>query len=122
MSLSALYHGGSIAILPAFEPAAVLAAGDRYRPTITCLVPTAISLLLERPGTAGHDFSSLRRLLYAGSLIGPETLRRAIGTFGCELTQFYGTSETFIITLLRPGSTTRTIRGSLPPAGNRYRW
>ncbi|MDN5856553.1 MAG: AMP-binding protein, partial [Actinomycetia bacterium] len=49
-----------------------------------------------------QDFSSLRRLLYAGSPIAAETLRRAIATFGCDLTQFYGTSETYIITLLRP--------------------
>jgi len=102
VSVTALYHGGSIAMLPAFEPSAMLEAIDRYRPTIACLVPTAITMLLEHPGIAGHDFSSLRRLLYAGSPIGPETLRRAISTFGCELTQFYGTSETFIITLLRP--------------------
>jgi acyl-CoA synthetase (AMP-forming)/AMP-acid ligase II len=29
-------------------------------------------------------------------------MRRAISAFGCDLTQFYGTSETYIITLLRP--------------------
>ncbi|MFG2969364.1 class I adenylate-forming enzyme family protein [Streptomyces sp. NPDC048288] len=102
VSLTALYHGGTIVIMPAFDPGALLAAIRRHRPTVTCLVPTAIALLLDHPGTASQDFSSLRRLLYAGSRIGPETLRRVITTFDCQLTQFYGTSETFIITLLRP--------------------
>jgi acyl-CoA synthetase (AMP-forming)/AMP-acid ligase II len=102
VSLPALYHGGTIVVQPTFEPEAFLAAVDRYRPTITCLVPTAIQILLDHPSAAGKDFSSLRRVLYAGSPIGPDTLRRAISTFVCELTQFYGTSETYIITLLRP--------------------
>jgi acyl-CoA synthetase (AMP-forming)/AMP-acid ligase II len=100
--LPALYHGGTIALVPAFEPRAVLTAIERHRPTVTCLVPTAIGLLLDHPDTAGHDFSSLRRWLYAGSTIGAETLRRALSTFGCDMVQFYGTSETYIISLLRP--------------------
>lgn len=102
VSLPGLYHGGTVVVLPAFEPGAFLEAVERYRPTITCLVPTAIGFLLDHPATAAHDFSSLRRLLYAGSSIGAETLRRALTTFGCDLSQFYGTSETYIISLLRP--------------------
>jgi acyl-CoA synthetase (AMP-forming)/AMP-acid ligase II len=45
----------------------------------------------------------LRRLLYAGSPIGQHTLKQALDVFGCDFVQFYGTTETFIITLLRPG-------------------
>lgn len=52
VSLPALYHGGTIVVLPAFEPGVFLDAVDRYRPTITCLVPTAIGLLLDHPATA----------------------------------------------------------------------
>jgi acyl-CoA synthetase (AMP-forming)/AMP-acid ligase II len=48
------------------------------------------------------DFSSLRRIVYAGSPIGQHTLQQALDTFGCDFVQFYGTTETFIITLLRP--------------------
>jgi len=102
VSLPALYHGGTIAILPAFEPASFLAAVDRYQPTVTCLVPAAIGMLLDHPGASGRSFGSLRRVLYAGSPISPAVMRRAISSFGCDLTQFYGTSETYIITLLRP--------------------
>jgi acyl-CoA synthetase (AMP-forming)/AMP-acid ligase II len=101
VSLPALYHGGTIATLPAFEPEAFAVAVDRYQPTVTCLVPSAIALLLDHPAIRGRSFPSLRRLLYAGSPISPEALRRAIATFACDLAQFYGTSETYIITLLR---------------------
>lgn len=102
VSLSALYHGASLAILPAFDPTAFIAAVAAHRPTVTCLVPTAMQMLLEHPSAQPGDFSSLRRMLYAGSPISQHTLGRALETFDCDFVQFYGTTETFIITLLRP--------------------
>jgi acyl-CoA synthetase (AMP-forming)/AMP-acid ligase II len=102
VSLSALYNGASLAILPAFEPSAFVAAVAAHRPSVTCLVPTAIQLLLDHASAQPGDFSSLRRLLYAGSPIGQQTLKGALDVFGCDFVQFYGTTETFIITLLRP--------------------
>jgi acyl-CoA synthetase (AMP-forming)/AMP-acid ligase II len=102
LSLPALYHGASLAILPAFDPAAFIAAVAAHRPTVSCLVPTAIQLLLDHASAQPADFSSLRRLLYAGSAIEQPTLQQALDVFGCDFVQFYGTTETFIITLLRP--------------------
>jgi acyl-CoA synthetase (AMP-forming)/AMP-acid ligase II len=102
VSLPALYHGATVAVLPAFDPAGFLSALERYRPTVTCLVPTAIELLVRHPGAGSADFSSLRRVLYAGSPISPGTVRAALGLLGCDLVQFYGTTETYIISLLRP--------------------
>lgn len=102
VSLPALYHGASLAILPAFDPAAFVAAVVAHRPTVTCLVPTAMQMLLDHKSEQSVDFSSLRRILYAGSPIGQHTLHQALEMFGCDFVQFYGTTETFIITLLRP--------------------
>ncbi|MCV7301279.1 AMP-binding protein [Mycobacterium barrassiae] len=102
VSLPALYHGASLATLPAFDPAAFIFAVAEHRPTVTCLVPTALQMLLDHESEQPTDFSSLRRILYAGSPIGQHTLQRALDVFGCDFVQFYGTTETFIITLLRP--------------------
>ena len=102
VSLPALYHGATLAILPAFDPTGFLDAVATHRPTVTCMVPTAIQMLLDHKSELPADFSSLRRVLYAGSPIGQHTLRQALDTFGCHFVQFYGTTETFIITLLRP--------------------
>lgn len=102
VTLPALYHSATLAIRPAFDPDGFVEAVDAHRPTVACLVPTAIALLLDHPSSQACDFSSLRRLYYAGSPIGVDTLRRAIAAFGCDLVQFYGTTETYIITLLRP--------------------
>jgi acyl-CoA synthetase (AMP-forming)/AMP-acid ligase II len=102
VSLPALYHGATLATLPAFEPTAFIFAVAVHRPTVTCLVPTALQMLLDHKSRQPTDFSSLRRILYAGSPIGQHTLQQALDTFGCDFVQFYGTTETFIITLLRP--------------------
>lgn len=102
VSLPALYHGGSVAILPFFEPSATLAAIEQSRPTVTCLVPAAMQMLLEHPRANAFDFSCLRSMIYAGSPIGAETLKRSLDLFGCEMNQFYGTTETWIVSLLRP--------------------
>jgi acyl-CoA synthetase (AMP-forming)/AMP-acid ligase II len=102
VSLPALFHGASLAILDAFEPTAFTLAVAQHRPTVTCLVPTALQLLLDHNSERSADFSSLRRILYAGSPIGQHTLQKALEVFGCDFVQFYGTTETFIITLLRP--------------------
>jgi len=102
VSLPALYAGASLAILPAFDPGPVVGAVAALRPTVTCMVPTALQMLLDYASTNQVDFSSLRRMLYAGSPIGQHTLKQALDVFGCDFVQFYGTTETFIITLLRP--------------------
>jgi acyl-CoA synthetase (AMP-forming)/AMP-acid ligase II len=102
VSLPALYHGASLATLSTFEPTAFIFAVAAHRPTVTCLVPTALQMLLDHKSEQPTDFSSLRRILYAGSPIGQHTLQQALDTFDCDFVQFYGTTETFIITLLRP--------------------
>jgi acyl-CoA synthetase (AMP-forming)/AMP-acid ligase II len=102
VSLPALYHGAKIAILPFFEPAATLRAIRQQRPTVVCLVPTAMQMILDHADVAATDFSTLRRMLYAGSPIGAETLQRAIDVFRCDLVQFYGTTEMWIISVLGP--------------------
>jgi acyl-CoA synthetase (AMP-forming)/AMP-acid ligase II len=102
VSLPALYNGASLATLSAFEPTAFIFAVAQHRPTVTCLVPTALQMLLDHKSEQPADFSSLRRILYAGSPIGQHTLQQALDTFNCDFMQFYGTTETFIITLLRP--------------------
>jgi acyl-CoA synthetase (AMP-forming)/AMP-acid ligase II len=102
LSLPALYHGGTVAVLPVFDPATFFNAVDRYRPTVAGLVPTALDMIVNSPAAQTTDFGSLRRIVYAGSPIRAEAIRAATTLLGCELLQFYGTTETYIITLLRP--------------------
>jgi acyl-CoA synthetase (AMP-forming)/AMP-acid ligase II len=50
--LQSLYNGGAVAILPEFQPAAVLRAIRDTRPSITMLVPATIRMLLDHPDAA----------------------------------------------------------------------
>jgi acyl-CoA synthetase (AMP-forming)/AMP-acid ligase II len=102
VSLPALYHGARISILPFFEPASTLRALATERATVICLVPAAMQAIMDHPDAGATDFSARRRILYAGSPISAETLRRALGLFGCGFVQFYGATEMWIISLLRP--------------------
>ena len=99
--LTALYNGGTVSIIPAFDPAALLEALQRDRPTILPMVPTAIQLVLSKPEFSQGDFSSVRKVIYFGSSIGTDLLSRALETFRCEFLQYYGTSETWIISALK---------------------
>jgi acyl-CoA synthetase (AMP-forming)/AMP-acid ligase II len=92
--LPMLYVGGSLAILPGFDPEGVLAAIDRYRPTYTSGTPAMFSLLLaQREALERYDVSSIE-LLECGSAPVPEELMTAIkDTFGCEVCETYGLTE-----------------------------
>lgn len=92
--LPMLYVGGSLAILPGFDPEGVLAAIDRYRPTYTSGTPAMFNLLLaQREALGRYDVSSIE-LLECGSAPVPEELMRALKeTFGCEVCETYGLTE-----------------------------
>lgn len=103
LSLQGLYNGVPLTILPGLDVPGLLATIRRDRPTICCLVPTAIQMIIDHPEAADTDFSSLRLMMYAGSPITAALLKRAMIRIGCDFMQFYGATETCgAVTLLRP--------------------
>ncbi|MBN8990525.1 MAG: long-chain-fatty-acid--CoA ligase [Rhizobiales bacterium] len=102
IAMQALYNGGRISVIPSFDPALTLQRIARDRATILPLVPAALQMILDHPAIGSTDLSSLRCITYFGSAIGAETVRRAREQIGCNLVQHYGTTETWIITVLRP--------------------
>jgi len=103
LSLQALYNGAAVAVYSLPEPRALVELIRRNRPTILPLVPTAIRMLLDDPHAATADFSSVRTIVYAGSSIGLDLLKRAMAAFRCDFIQFYGSTETCAgILFLRP--------------------
>jgi acyl-CoA synthetase (AMP-forming)/AMP-acid ligase II len=71
-----------------------------FKVTDTLLVPTAISILLNDPDFDRQLFSSLQTILYTGSPMPPELLRRAKATLGDVFIQSYGSTETFVVSIL----------------------
>ena len=93
MFLPTLLRGGSLLLLPAFDPLDVLRAIERHRITCVLLVPTMIYALLDHPRFGEFDLSSLQTVFYGASSISPTRLREAIERFGPIFFQFYGQSE-----------------------------
>ncbi|HET9692507.1 MAG TPA: long-chain fatty acid--CoA ligase [Acidimicrobiales bacterium] len=86
--------GGTLVLVPRFEPEAVLDAIERHRVTIFSGVPTMYFALLQADLT-GRDLSSLRVGVSGGAAIPGEVIRRFEERFpGVVVLEGYGLSET----------------------------
>ena len=98
----ALLNGGSMVVLPGFEPAKVLAAIEQFKITSIMLVPTMLYVLLDHPDFDRTDLSSLETVYYGAAAMSPTRLAEAIGKLGPIFFQFYGQAECpMTITVLR---------------------
>jgi fatty-acyl-CoA synthase len=93
MFLPTLLRGGSMTILPGFDPLTVLETIQTYRINCVLLVPTMIYALLNHPRLTEFDLSSLETVFYGASVISPARLREAIARLGPIFFQFYGQVE-----------------------------
>ncbi|HVT21500.1 MAG TPA: AMP-binding protein [Mycobacteriales bacterium] len=99
-----LLRGGSIVVLPGFDPTAVLETIQKYKITATMLVPTMLYILMDHPKIDEYDLSSLETVYYGASAISPTRLKEAIEKFGSIFFQFFGQSECgMTISVLRKG-------------------
>ncbi|MEQ9814088.1 MAG: class I adenylate-forming enzyme family protein [Azospirillaceae bacterium] len=89
-----LHAGGSLVLLPGFEPRRFLEVLSEFRCTQTGGVPTVFAMLLQqRDLLASLDFSALRGLSI-GSAPVPESLLEAVhATFGVPIREGYGLTE-----------------------------
>ncbi|PKV97461.1 acyl-CoA synthetase (AMP-forming)/AMP-acid ligase II [Amycolatopsis echigonensis] len=96
--------GGTHVIVPAFDPAGVLAALSERQVTSALLVPTMIGMLVSHPGADGYDLSGVRHLIYGASPISEPVLKKAMALFpNAGFVQAYGMTELSpVATLLLP--------------------
>lgn len=100
-----LAAGARTYVMPRFDAESFLAAVADTRATLFFLVPTQYARILGLPAAtrARYDVSSVRVALVAGAPLVPELQSDVIGWLGPGvLWQFYGSSETGTITVLRP--------------------
>lgn len=88
------FNGATTLIHAEFLPDAFIAALAGEGVSKTFLVPTAIQILLTRPGIRERTFPQLRTMLYGASPIALDLLREATEVFACEFVQQYGMTET----------------------------
>jgi fatty-acyl-CoA synthase len=100
--------GGCSVILRHFEPEEVLRTIERERITSMLVVPTMLARLtqLAPEQLRRHDTSSLRWIMSGAAPLPTEVARRVEDAFGPILYNFYGSTETGIVTLALPGEHT----------------
>jgi len=118
-----LLRGGSIVVLPGFDPATVLETIERHRITATMVVPTMLYALLDHPDLATRDISSLETVYYGAAAISPTRLAEAIERMGPIFFQFYGQAECpMTITVLRKAEHDVTRPERLASCGRPVPW
>ena len=85
--------GGEIVIMPHPDLGDFLELIGRHRVTHAYLPPTVIYSLLDHPGLASADLSSLQCLWYGAAPMSATRLEQAIGAFGPVLGQLFGQTE-----------------------------
>jgi long-chain acyl-CoA synthetase len=86
--------GATLALVPRFDAGVVLEAIARDRVTVFEGVPTMYAALLNHPGRARFDCSTLRVCVSGGAALAVEVLRGFEEAFGCVILEGYGLSET----------------------------
>jgi len=99
-----LLKGGSLIVLPRFDPAEVLRTIEERRITATMLVPSMLYVLMDHPDSRTRDLSSLETIYYGAAAINPVRLKEAIDRFGPIFAQYYGQTEApMVISYLAKG-------------------
>jgi long-chain acyl-CoA synthetase len=85
--------GGTMTLVPRFEPRAVLELMQRDRVTVFMGVPTMYIALLQAAASAGYDLAALRVAVSGGAPIPGEVIDSFERRFGVPILEGYGLSE-----------------------------
>jgi long-chain acyl-CoA synthetase len=86
--------GGTLTLIPRFDPEKALEVVERDRVTVFLGVPTMYNAMLHAEGRERRDTSSLRLCASGGSGMPGELMRRFGEAFDCIVLEGYGLSET----------------------------
>ncbi|OGR05623.1 MAG: hypothetical protein A3K23_01035 [Desulfobacca sp. RBG_16_58_9] len=110
--------GGTVVLLPQFDPEKFLAAIASLRPTKIQLLPEQVLEILDHPRTPRTDFSSLECCLAGGDSVPLEAHRRFRELTGLEITETCGATESFSYAmnppfgLKKPGSIGKPVHAT----------
>jgi long-chain acyl-CoA synthetase len=86
--------GGTLTMIPRFDPGKALEIIERDRVNIFQGVPTMYGAILHYPEHERYDTSTLRLCASGGSAMPVELMRGFERAFGCKVLEGYGLSET----------------------------
>lgn len=87
--------GGTVVLMERFDAEEALAAIERFRVTVTQMVPTMFVRMLQLPDEArtAYDVSSLRVAVHAAAPCPPDVKDAMIAWWGRILVEYYGATE-----------------------------
>jgi fatty-acyl-CoA synthase/long-chain acyl-CoA synthetase len=96
--------GGTVVIMPKFDPEQALAQIARHRCTSTFMAPTLLKRIVDLPPEVRgrYDVSSMRAIIMAAAPCPMSVKEGVMAHFGPALYEFYGSSELGVNTILRP--------------------
>jgi long-chain acyl-CoA synthetase len=116
--LTTAFVGGTVVLLPQFEPGKFLEAIDSQHPTKIQLLPEQVLEILEHPRAPRTDFSSLLCCIAGGDSVPLEVHRRFRELTGLEITETCGATESFSYAmnppfgLKKPGSIGKPVHAT----------
>lgn len=114
-----LHLGATIVTMPRFDLEQFLGLIQKYRVTLSHIVPPIVLKLAKDPSVEKYDLSSLKMIFSGAAPLGPELSRECMQRIGCGIRQGYGMTETSPVTHSSPAEPTKMKLGSIgPPAPN----
>jgi acyl-CoA synthetase (AMP-forming)/AMP-acid ligase II len=119
LPLGLWWSGATAVILPKAEPEACLRAIERERATYFYGIPTLFQWMMEVPGFARFDLSSLRLIASGTSAMSEDQVRAIRQSFpAAAMVIIYGSTEAGPVTMLRPHDVLRKPTSVGKPALN----
>src|SRR5207247_10245431 len=96
--------GATVVIMPKFDPEAALEQIQRHRCSSTFMAPTLLKRITDLPASvrARYDVSSMRAIIMAAAPCPMSVKEAVIAYFGPALSEFSGSTELALNTILRP--------------------
>src|SRR5436853_7927990 len=114
-----LHLGSTIVLMPRFDLEQFLGLIQKYRVTLSHIVPPIVLKLAKDPSVEKYDLSSLKMIFSGAAPLGPELSRECLQRIGCGIRQGYGMTETSPVTHSSPADPAQMKLGPIgPPAPN----
>lgn len=111
-----LHLGATIVMMPRFDLEQFLGLIQKYRVTLSHVVPPIVLKLAREPVIDNYDLSSLKMIFSGAAPLGPDLSRECMQRIGCGIRQGYGMTETSPVTHSSPSDPAKMKMGSVGTA------
>jgi acyl-CoA synthetase (AMP-forming)/AMP-acid ligase II len=108
-----LHLGATIVTMPRFDLEQFLGMIQKYRVTLSHIVPPIVLKLAKDPAIEKYDLSSLKMIFSGAAPLGAELSLECMKRIHCGIRQGYGMTETSPVTHSSPADPTKMRHGSV---------